>query len=424
MSGAGEGRPRRLPHAMLPLAGTGPALIPDPDERAALVGKLSARTGELTTMVVSAMEASHPWFNRLGAEERSWITLVARAGIDNFITWFGDDSSMTGDPGMLFNAAPRVLTRKVSLHQTVDLVRTTIDVVAEQIGELVPPRDQKAMEVGILYFSRDVAFAAAEVYARAAELRGGWDERMEALIVDAVVRGEADEMVLSRASALGWRSKGQVCVAVGPTHDEPDLDGLRHTAEGLELGVLASVQGGRLVVIISGDSLVDDSSAAASLAALSAYFGEGSIAVGPVVPDLTAATVSARAARSAARTVHAWPASPRVVASRALLPERAIAGDIEARRALVEDIYHPLSQAKELMRTCVSFLDHGCSVETTARALFVHPNTVRYRIRRIADICGNSPSQPRQAYVLHLAITLGRLAEDEPVRAPTPGEGP
>lgn len=414
MVGVGEGRPRQPSHAMHPLVGTGPTLIPDPDERAGLARSLAARTGDLTTKVVQAMEASHPWFNRLGAEERSWITLVARAGIDNFITWFSDDASMAGDPGMLFNAAPRALTRKISLHQTVDLVRTTIDVVAQQIGDLVPPHDQKALEIGILHFSRDVAFAAAEVYARAAELRGGWDERMEALIVDAVVRGEADEMVLSRASALGWRSQGQVCVAVGPTPAEPDLDGLRRTAEGLGLGILASVQGGRLIVIVSGESLTDDSSAVSSVSALAEHFGDGSIAVGPLVPGLTAATVSASAARSAARTVHAWPASPRVVNSRALLPERAIAGDTEARRALVEDIYRPLSQAKELLHTCVSFLDHGCSVETTARALFVHPNTVRYRIRRITDICGNSPAQPRQAYVLHLAITLGRLADDDP----------
>ncbi|WP_091968466.1 helix-turn-helix domain-containing protein [Propionibacterium cyclohexanicum] len=365
-------------------------------------------------MIVAAMESSHPWFLRLGAEERSWVTLVARAGIDNFITWFGDNSSMSGDPGLLFNVAPRVLTRKISLHQTVDLVRTTIDVVAQQVGELVPPRNQQALEIAILHFSRDVAFAAAEVYARAAELRGGWDERMEALIVDAVVRGEADEMVLSRASALGWLDRGQVSVAVGPAPAQPDLDALRHDAETQDLGILASVQGGRLVVIVSGRQLTEENAVVGALTSLADHFGPGTIVVGPLVADLIAATGSARAAHSAARTAHAWPASPRVVASRALLPERAIAGDDEARRALVEEIYRPLSRATELMRTCVSYLDHGCSVETTARALFVHPNTVRYRIRRIAELSGYSPAQPRQAYVLHLAITLGRLSEDEP----------
>ena len=36
------------------------------------------------------MEARHHWFRGLDAEHRSWITLVARAGIDGFVNWFAD----------------------------------------------------------------------------------------------------------------------------------------------------------------------------------------------------------------------------------------------------------------------------------------------------------------------------------------------
>lgn len=61
------------------------------------------------------------------------------------------------------------------------------------------------------------------------------------------------------------------------------------------------------------------------------------------------------------------------------------------------------------MQTCVSFLDNGCSVEATARGIFVHANTVRYRLKRILDVTGYSPADPRDAYVLRLALTLGRL---------------
>ncbi len=55
------------------------------------------------------------------------------------------------------------------------------------------------------------------------------------------------------------------------------------------------------------------------------------------------------------------------------------------------------------------FLDQGLSVEATARALFVHANTVRYRLRRVHEISGYSPTDPRDAYALRLALTLGRL---------------
>jgi hypothetical protein len=54
--------------------------------------------------------------------------------------------------------------------------------------------------------------------------------------------------------------------------------------------------------------------------------------------------------------------------------------------------------------------------------LFVHPNTVRYRLRRIADFTGRDPAVPRDAYVLRVASTLGRLsrqAHQPPLTYPT-----
>jgi len=41
--------------------------------------------------------------------------------------------------------------------------------------------------------------------------------------------------------------------------------------------------------------------------------------------------------------------------------------------------------------------------------LFVHPNTVRYRLKRITDFTGRDPTEPRDAYVLRVAATVGQL---------------
>ena len=43
----------------------------------------------------------------------------------------------------------------------------------------------------------------------------------------------------------------------------------------------------------------------------------------------------------------------------------------------------------------------------------MHPNTVRYRLKRITDLTGLSPSDPRDAWSLRLALGLGRLADDD-----------
>ena len=63
--------------------------------------------------------------------------------------------------------------------------------------------------------------------------------------------------------------------------------------------------------------------------------------------------------------------------------------------------------------TVSAFLGHGGSIEGTARSMFVHPNTVRYRLRRAGEITGLSPNDPRHAYTYRVALTLGRLTVPE-----------
>ncbi|WP_264001419.1 PucR family transcriptional regulator, partial [Mycolicibacterium gadium] len=61
-----------------------------------------------------------------------------------------------------------------------------------------------------------------------------------------------------------------------------------------------------------------------------------------------------------------------------------------------------------------AYLDSGGAIEACARKLFVHPNTVRYRLKRIADFTGRDPTVPRDAYVLRVASTVGRLGYPAP----------
>src|SRR5262249_10521340 len=93
-----------------------------------------------------------------------------------------------------------------------------------------------------------------------------------------------------------------------------------------------------------------------------------------------------------------------------LLPERALAGD-EVARALLVDTLAPLSSTAELRRTLEVYLEGGGALEACARALFVHPNTVRYRLRRVREITRLDPAAPRDALVLRTAVIVGRLNE-------------
>jgi DNA-binding PucR family transcriptional regulator len=128
------------------------------------------------------------------------------------------------------------------------------------------------------------------------------------------------------------------------------------------------------------------------------------------VGDLLSATRSAQAAAAGLRACAAWPDAPRPVLADDLLPERALAGDPAARQQLVEEIYTPLDEAgSALLDTLSVYLEQASSLEGAARMLFVHPNTVRYRLRRVTDVTGYAPSDVRSAFTLRIALALGRL---------------
>ncbi len=393
-----------------PLRVSGRTLVPSSRVRSAMVRRLSTQSAEMTTATLAEMDGRYEWFGNMEPEHRSWIGIVARAGIDLFVAWLADEGDEPVSAAGLFDVAPRSVMRRISLHQTVELVRTTVEVVEQTVAQM-PRGDRAVLSTAIVYFSREVAFAAAELYATAAETRGAWDARLESLVVDAVVRGEADENLVSRASTLGWHSPESVAVVVGvtPPGTELAVEQLRKAASRAGLDALVATQGDRLVVVLGG-ALGTADNAVAEVRRLEGFFGDGPIVVGPLVERLVDAGQSARAAFSGSRSAVAWPEAPRPVAAIDLLPERALAGDGHARRALASDIYEPLGRAGgELLGTLVAFLDHGGSIEASSRALYVHANTVRYRLRRIEDVTGYNPTTPRDAYVLRLAVTVGRL---------------
>jgi hypothetical protein len=386
--------------------------------RARAAAALQRSTGALSTAATARMATDMPWFEELSAEDRSWVGLIVQAGVKGFVDWYAHasgvdppDDRVTGNTALaaaVFGAAPRELTGVISLQQTVDLVRLSIDAVESNVDDLLDPADASDVHHAVLRYAREVAFATAGVYARAAEARGAWDARLEALVVDAVLRSETDETVLSRASALGWGSRGEVAVVLGAIpaqRAETDVfDEVRRAAEAAGMDALCATQGDRLVVVLGGVS--DPQKAAERVVDV---FGEGPVVVGPVTPDLGHAQHSARAAISAHRSATGWPDAPRPVRSEDLLPERALAGDGHARRHLVEEVYLPLLEGRgTLVETLSAYLGHGGSIESTARALFVHPNTVRYRLRQVADATGLSPTHPRDAFTLQIALVLGR----------------
>ena len=95
--------------------------------------------GTLGTAAIAAMDERLPWFRKMSAENRSWLGLVAQAGIASFVDWLKHPERMRPAATEVFGTAPRELARAVSLQQAVEMVRVIIDVVEGQVDELAAP---------------------------------------------------------------------------------------------------------------------------------------------------------------------------------------------------------------------------------------------------------------------------------------------
>jgi hypothetical protein len=391
-----------------------------PKTKAQTLAWLRTISGELSTATLKRLEDTLPWYGDMPPGRRSAVGLVAQAGITSFISWFEDPKSTPWIAADVFGAAPRELLRSVSLTQTLQLIRITVEVVENRVTA-----SDEVLREAILLYSREIAFAAADVYARAAEARGLWDARLEALVVDSILSGEYDNELPSRIAALGWNGHGEVCVLVGTTPRVLDVDQLRRTARHLDADVLIGVQGNRLVLVIGraepAPLETDDAKPPLPFLDIAKQlepgFGPGHLVLGHEVPTLVDASKSARAALAGFAVARSWRNAPRPTLADDLLPERAFAGDALARSTLINRIYKPLqAHSTELLATLWCYLDNGRSLEATARELFVHPNTVRYRLKRISEVIGWDATGAREALILQSALIVGSIAEPDGAR--------
>ncbi len=396
--------PPRSPDSANPADLRRPAPISDIRE---LARSVERATGDLARAAVARMQTELPWFSGMPADQRASIALLVQSGLRGFAEWLQTPEEGLRIGGEVFATAPGELARLVTLQQTVDLVRLAVDVAEASVTDLAPIADQPWLRDAVLRYSRDIAFTVAMVYARAAEQRGAWDARLEALVVDGIVRGDSDDALLSRAAALGWSAPTSVVVLAGSAPSgEPEriIEAIHQRAAAVGAETLAGVQGDRLIVLVGTTRRLTR-----VIRGLLPGFGSGPVVVGQTVASLAEAPQSARAALAGLKVAHAWPTAPRPVASDDLLPERALSGDADAIAALRNRFHAPLAAEPVLLETVEAFLEHGGSIEATARALWVHPNTVRYRLGRVNATLGRDVHDSRDLYAVRLAMSFGRM---------------
>jgi DNA-binding PucR family transcriptional regulator len=182
------------------------------------------------------------------------------------------------------------------------------------------------------------------------------------------------------------------------------MEQIRRTAKSAKLDVMVGVHNDRMITIIGGVSESDNPEIVAK--PFVGHFGPGTVVTGPVVSTLQEAHSSALDALSGYRALSYVSTSPRLVASEDMIAARVIAGDAAAIDPVVAKLRQDLSS--DVRQTLACYLEVAPTIEGCARTLFVHVNTVRYRLRRVLEATGLDPFEPTDALTLRIALMIER----------------
>ena len=123
---------------------------------------LASISGELSSQTLRQLDETLAWYREMPAARRASVGLVAQSGIGSFLAWYENPKSQPWVAADVFGLAPRELLRSISLQQTLQLIRVVVQVVEERVV-----REYPQLREAVLLYSREIAFSAADVYAKA-----------------------------------------------------------------------------------------------------------------------------------------------------------------------------------------------------------------------------------------------------------------
>ena len=251
-------------------------------------------------------------------------------------------------------------------------------------------------------FVDELAGAATDGFALQVREQAGEGDRLRRHLAELLLRGTASAEVLqSAAAAIGWSSPGAIVPVLLPSEHARHVR-FRYSADGLV------VERENDVVLLVREG------ARASRAALTDALSGREAVVG-VLQGKVSLPENLRLAEQVRSSppLRTPSSSAEPVFVDDLLAELALFGHPEALSVLAAARLAPFdalpeSQRERLLDTLSSWLRHWGSRADIAAELFVHPQTVSYRIRRLRQLLGDDLDDPRTRFELQLALATRR----------------
>jgi hypothetical protein len=264
----------------------------------------------------------------------------------------------------------------------------------------VDPEQLGLLAEAVFAYIDELSADSVEGYAQAQREQEGERQRRRRELLAMLLRDPPapDPEIRSAAQAAGWRlARSAAPLAVA----EADLArvGRRLSADAL----VATVGGLGCALVPTGDRKELERATWKLTAAL-----------GPVVPrsELPGAWSLASAALRAAEAGVIEPDG--LIVAEEHLPELLIfesgglAERLAERRLAPLDDLTPAGRAR-MEETALAYVQHGGNAAAMARALHLHPQTIRYRLNRLRELFGDELSNPDARFELELALRSRHL---------------
>ena len=244
----------------------------------------------------------------------------------------------------------------------------------------IDPADQRLLAEAIFAYIDQLAAESVAGYAAAQARVAGEDERRRRQLVQALVAGEPRAAVEEAAAEARWPLPGTLAVVSTPEAER--------AAARLGPGAVAAEE---LLVVADPQAPGDR---------LRRALGDVPAGVGPSVA-VEQAPLSHRLALAARSIAERGP----VIADERL-PDLLLAADPDLAQRLADRALAPLADDRSgrLTETLRVWLDAQGHHPTVAATLFIHPQTVRYRLARLRERLGGALDDPDQRLALQLAL--------------------
>jgi PucR C-terminal helix-turn-helix domain/GGDEF-like domain len=288
--------------------------------------------------------------------------------------------------------------------------RVTFRAISQRVDvSQMPPDVLLALGESLFAYIDEISAASAQGYAQEQSERAGEQQRLRAELLEMLLRGDSSDGGPARlAAAVGWTLPESVVVALVPF---PHVDGLRAA---LGPQALVAERGTDVVVIFPAIS-----GSRRSRELERALAGRRAV-VGPPRPWQQAGESLQLATSAGAHGIGRSPDSDEDAEAEAgatvwvedhlaelIVRAEPLATDDLARRRLAPlDGLRPLARAR-LTETLLSWLRHQGQRAPIAEELFVHQQTVGYRVAQLKQLFGDDLDDPEVRFELELVLRAG-----------------